>query len=335
MPDITLNLPASNAPLASGSPVGEVRGIGSDASAEDAATAFAALLQDSLKLSPEEDSAGLLARLMAEEAEESDLSDPLLADPALAAPELLAGSLLLSPALKLVEEPVGRKVSADGDDEFGLADPVRGLRTGREGDDVAQDELPAAAIAAQNGTTGESDGKNLPDLQLAADLKPDTGLPVAQHTDFRGHLSAAQRAAPELAVATPISHPGWADDVGHQITWLAEQGTSRAELILTPPHLGRIEISLQIGTDLSSAQFVSASPQVREALEQALPRLREMLAGSGISLGEANVSGEQRSGEQGQGGQRGGRGREAAGEIDPLIAPPVARRGAGLVDLFA
>ena len=69
------------------------------------------------------------------------------------------------------------------------------------------------------------------------------------------HLTAAQRPTTELAVATPITHPGWADDVGHQVTWLADQGSSSAELVLTPPHLGRIEISLQIGPDQSSAQF--------------------------------------------------------------------------------
>ena len=104
--------------------------------------------------------------------------------------------------------------------------------------------------------------------------------------------------------------------------------------MLTPPHLGRIEISIQIGADLSTAQFVSASPQVREALEQAMPRLREMLAESGISLGQANVSSDQPSGERGQDGERHGRGRDASGETDGVIVPPV-RRGVGLVDLFA
>lgn len=65
-----------------------------------------------------------------------------------------------------------------------------------------------------------------------------------------------------------------------------------------------------------------------------MPRLREMLAEGGISLGDTNVSGEQRSGDQGQGGQRGERGRDGNGDGDLLIAP-AARRGSGLVDLFA
>ena len=46
MSDIKLSLPSSATPLASSGPVGEARGIGADASPEDAATAFANLLQD-------------------------------------------------------------------------------------------------------------------------------------------------------------------------------------------------------------------------------------------------------------------------------------------------
>jgi flagellar hook-length control protein FliK len=341
MPDITLNLPSSATPLASGSPVGEVRGIGAEASTEDAATAFASLLQDTIKDLPADPQAALLASLMADEtagaASETD-PDALVADPAQLAGDLLASGLLLPAALRIVPPADEKTLQIEGDDsalelnELGDA-PGRKRESGNRG----ESDLPAAAIAAQAGMADEREGKNLPESALIADTRNETSNPQAaqlQHADFRAHLTAAQRPATEMTVATPISNPGWADDVGHQITWLAGQGTSNAELVLTPPHLGRIEISIQIGADLSTAQFVSASPQVREALEQAMPRLREMLAEGGISLGQANVSSDQPSGERGQGGERHGRGRDAAGETDGVIVAPV-RRGVGLVDLFA
>lgn len=338
MSDITLNLPPSATPLASGSPVGEVRGVGAEASTEDAGTAFAALLQDTIKELPGDPQTALLASLMADEAAGTETEtepESLAADSLQVASDLLASSLLLPVALRIVPPSDERPLQNDGDDAA-LELNAFGDAPGRKREST-ESGLSAAAIAAQADTADEREGKNLPESALIADIRNETSNPQAaqiHHADFRAHLTAAQRPATEMTVATPISNPGWADDVGHQISWLAGQGTSNAELVLTPPHLGRIEISIQIGADLSTAQFVSASPQVREALEQAMPRLREMLAESGISLGQANVSSDQPSGERSQGGERSGRGRDAAGETDGVIAPLVSR-GVGIVDLFA
>lgn len=339
MSDIKLSLPSSATPLASSGPVGEARGIGADASPEDAATAFANLLQDSLKNAPEDPRAALLAKLLDDgsgtpDDKKVDLLDALSADPGRIATELLPAGLLAPAALPVIE-----RLAGGNDAPVEQSDLVLDLtgQGGRKAGREASEDLPAAAIAAATDGTAETNGKNLPDALLNVDTRMDAGQSATQQLpqgDFRAHLNAAQKPATEMAVATPITHPGWAEDIGYQVTWLAENGSSRAELILTPPHLGRIEISLQIGGDLSTAQFVSASPQVREALEQAMPRLREMLAEGGISLGDTNVSGEQRSGEQGQGGQRGERGRNGNGDGELLIAP-AARRGSGLVDLFA
>lgn len=336
MSDIKLSLPSSATPLASSGPVGEARGIGADASPEDVATAFANLLQDSLNNAPEDPRAALLAKLLDDgsstpDDEKADLLDALSADPGRIATELLPAGLLAPAVLPVIERLAGGSDAPVEQSDLDL--DLTGRKAGRE----ASGDLPAAAIAAATDGTGDTNGKNLPDALLNVDTRMDAGQSTTQQLpqgDFRAHLNAAQKPATEMAVATPITHPGWADDIGHQVTWLAENGNSRAELILTPPHLGRIEISLQIGGDLSTAQFVSASPQVREALEQAMPRLREMLAEGGISLGDTNVSGEQRSGDQGQGGQRGERGRDGNGDGELLIAP-AARRGSGLVDLFA
>ena len=83
----------------------------------------------------------------------------------------------------------------------------------------------------------------------------------------------------------------------------------------------------------TNASFVAASPAAREALEQALPRLREILADAGITLGQASVNAES---------PRNGRGQEtveARGETRrgeaPTAAPQWTRRGNGLVDTFA
>jgi len=65
-----------------------------------------------------------------------------------------------------------------------------------------------------------------------------------------------------------------------------------AQLHLNPPDLGPLKIAISLDQSQASAQFFSAHASVREALEVAMPRLREMLADSGITLGNTSVGAE-------------------------------------------
>jgi flagellar hook-length control protein FliK len=145
--------------------------------------------------------------------------------------------------------------------------------------------------------------------------------------------------APQLTVATPAGQSAWADEVGNRVMWMVGRAESKAELVLTPPHLGKVEVSINLNGDQTTAQFIAATQSARDALEQAMPRLREILAQSGISLGQANVStsGEQQTSGDDR-GQRGGRGGIGQGDIDTGVATPAARwvkQIDGLVDTFA
>lgn len=160
-------------------------------------------------------------------------------------------------------------------------------------------------------------------------------LPAAPGLDVaRAAIAAAPR--PELPVPSPLGTRAWAEDVGQQVSWLAGQGQSKAELILTPPHLGRVEVSLSMNGDSTSAVFVSPSAAVRDALEQALPRLREAMAEAGIQLGQAHVSAESGTRRDGDAPARREGGDRFAHEDElPLQPLRPARTGIGMVDLFA
>lgn len=97
---------------------------------------------------------------------------------------------------------------------------------------------------------------------------------------------------PTQTVAQPVGTPGWSEEIGNKIVWMANRLESKAELVLTPPQMGRVEVSLSITGDQATANFVSGNPAVREALEAALPRLREVLAEAGIQLGQTQVGAE-------------------------------------------
>ncbi|MBL8504184.1 MAG: flagellar hook-length control protein FliK [Rhodocyclaceae bacterium] len=114
---------------------------------------------------------------------------------------------------------------------------------------------------------------------------------------------------------------------------MVNRAESRAELTLTPPHMGKVDVTLTMSGDQTNASFVAASPAAREALEQALPRLREILADAGITLGQTSVNAESpRNGREQETLEA--RGETRRGEV-PAAAPQWTRRGNGLVDTFA
>lgn len=103
--------------------------------------------------------------------------------------------------------------------------------------------------------------------------------------------------------------------------------------------MGPIEISLNINKDTASAYFISPNAEVREAIETALPRLREMLAGVGIELGQTNV-GAQSQQESGNQEARAGAPRwitdtAILGKDSGRNQTTIAQRGNSLVDTFA
>lgn len=109
--------------------------------------------------------------------------------------------------------------------------------------------------------------------------------------------ASAPNPAAQASIQAPVSSPAWPQQLGQQLVRLSQGGgEQRVELQLHPAELGPLSVSLKMGDQGAQAQFVSAHAQVRQALEQAIPQLREALAEQGISLGETSV-GEQRTGD--------------------------------------
>ncbi len=106
--------------------------------------------------------------------------------------------------------------------------------------------------------------------------------------------SASAPTTQNLQLDIHVGAPGWNGELAQKVVWMATQQHHVAELRLNPPHLGPVEVTLTVGNDQgaqqASIQFASPHLATREALESALPRLREMMADSGIALGNVTVS---------------------------------------------
>lgn len=183
---------------------------------------------------------------------------------------------------------------------------------------VTQPELPATT---QSLPLSEITGLKAGTLQTGNDL-----LPLKQNTRSEGEIQSGLQ--PEFTLTTPavsssasdtaatqtpatgvltqeMGTPAWQQSLGQQIACFTRNGIQHAELRLHPAELGSLQISLQLKNEQAQLHFVSASHQVREAIEAAVPHLRISLAESGIELGQSSVGTDSSQGwkDPGQSGQ--------------------------------
>ena len=126
--------------------------------------------------------------------------------------------------------------------------------------------------------------------QISTQAVPDASTLVSQAQNTISPVATSTNGSAQAVVNTPVTHDAWGNEFNQKITWLATQHEQTAELHLNPPHLGPMDVVLNVSGDQATALFTSPHAAVRDAVEQALPKLREMLADNGITLGNATVS---------------------------------------------
>jgi len=209
---------------------------------------------------------------------------------------------------------------------------LRGLDLGKAGEQAAKLQADAGQFAAK--------------LHDSAAALKETAAPEAL-TNIVAQTNALQNAQAAGAVPTDrlsarVGTPAWDNQVGQKVIWMVGGEEQSATLELNPPDLGPVQVVLNVSNDMASITFSSQQLEVRQALENSLPRLREMMNESGIALGNASVnSGNDGNGQQGQpgSGRSGGGGGNGGDSATVAEAAPRQRTsilgGAGAVDTFA
>lgn len=195
------------------------------------------------------------------------------------------------------------------------------------GENLSAAQSPALAVPPAGNETGSA--------QTATNLLP---LQPAALAPRSGNDSVTPAAIPPR-VESPMGSAGWSSEFAQKVVWIAGGKQQSAELHLNPPDLGPLSIRLAIEDDRANAIFHSVHSEVREAIQAALPRLREVLAESGIALGNASVTAD--SPREGSAFDRrqppppyaaAGAAEKAA---EDAVAPQHRSTGSGLVNLFA
>lgn len=106
----------------------------------------------------------------------------------------------------------------------------------------------------------------------------------------------------QTQVTVPLNSSRWSDELGQRVRWLVGQNIGSAQIRLNPAELGPIQLRINVSGDQVSVVFNSQFGVVREAIEAALPKLREMLESQGLNLADADINqGDTAEGQSGEG----------------------------------
>ena len=94
----------------------------------------------------------------------------------------------------------------------------------------------------------------------------------------------------DMGVPQAVGDKAWGGAIGERIMWMVQGDQQFARLQLNPPQLGPLEVRVSVNQDQTSVSFLASHAVVREALEAALPRLREMFDQQSMQLVRADVS---------------------------------------------
>lgn len=222
------------------------------------------------------------------------------------------------------------------------ADPARDMQkidpaaSGKAGLQATTTAALASTFSSQLAAARQPDtmkGEFLSDLASNPSMRP------ASQAMLEILHAPNEVAAPKLAPA--VGTTAWNQSLGEKVVWMAAGAQQTATLTLNPPNMGPLQIVLNLANDQATASFFSAQPEVRQALEAAFPRLKEMLNEAGIQLEQATVSADtpRQDNTPDRQAQRGippiaGMDDAVSAGLQPIHAPG-QQSGRGLVDTFA
>ncbi len=189
--------------------------------------------------------------------------------------------------------------------------------------------------------------------RVAIEAGAQAGQGNAQHTigiaDIHGgEMTAGPRVAAEPAspritqavtqiIELPVQQPDWDRAISERVVMMANNKLQQAEIRLTPAELGPLRVQVSVDDGAANVSFQAQHAMTREAIEQALPRLRELFAENGLTLGQTNVGNEGATGrEESRADTADVMAGEAADVLTEELDAPVLRSRveSGLIDTF-
>ena len=171
----------------------------------------------------------------------------------------------------------------------------------------AADDAKVSTPGAFQAMLGQLSSMGVRSQLKARDELEQVGLPQGDQSNavnmlgaaalnVRGAQQAGEVYAPDgqqhIQLNSQVGSHHWATELGNKLTMLASKESRSATLYMTPADLGPVQVKIQMDQSQASVWFTAEHPETRSALEQSLPRLREMFTAQGMSLTDAGVFGD-------------------------------------------
>lgn len=222
--------------------------------------------------------------------------------------------------------------------------------------DAAKDAAVSADVVAS--MTARVDGQASQFLNLMtqtqasaqhaiAGLVNPTESVMQENSQLRAEASKTQQQFEGFDKAVNIHKSDGQQQLSEKIRWMVNARNTMAEIRLDPPELGSMQVRVNVAGDAASVSFVVQSQQAKDALADAMPKLRDMLSEQGIELGDAQVrkdnssgqeNGQQLAGNSHQGQRAGDRGEnDGVDDTDGMrvIEQSISRADKGGIDFYA
>ncbi|WP_417665999.1 flagellar hook-length control protein FliK [Pseudidiomarina sp.] len=102
--------------------------------------------------------------------------------------------------------------------------------------------------------------------------------------------ATATQAPPTAALSAQVGSTAWTNQLQQNVLQMVVHNQQEMTLRLHPAELGPLQVQLRVDEHTAKLNILTHSHQVRGALEQALPLLRDALANQGIQLDDSQVN---------------------------------------------
>lgn len=167
-------------------------------------------------------------------------------------------------------------------------------------------QLAGTAGAAAAVGAGAMAAMELASAETGSDTKsPELTHSLTGSATQQGQATLQARAEAALAQSPlQLSKEQAGDQLAERVQVMMSKNLKHVDIRLDPPELGKLQIKLSLNQDQASVQFTVGNQQTRDLVEQAMPRLRELMNQQGLQLAQTSVqqdsSRQQFAGQQNQ-----------------------------------
>lgn len=215
-----------------------------------------------------------------------------------AVPELPATAIENSAIKSAVERPVVAVVPGSiHAAEKGTDNPLASLKQGQpelsnEADLIKPQQMDTEKVQLKH--SEQVAGSNLKEnfSTLIPQASQVTSQPASASNSVTSPLTSSFQT---LQLSAQSTASQWGEALGEKVSLLMNQKLNTAEIRIDPPHLGKLDIQIQIKDESATIIINTQHAQTRDLIESASVRLREFLQESGYSSVDVDVSHKEQS----------------------------------------